>query len=33
VGGKVILNGKFLVTAFMFVEPKKPGQPGPGGAR
>ncbi|HSB18807.1 MAG TPA: type 4a pilus biogenesis protein PilO [Anaeromyxobacteraceae bacterium] len=32
VGGKVILNGKFLVTAFMFVEPKAkagpPGQPG-----
>ena len=32
VGGKVILSGKFLVTAFMFVEPKAkagpPGQPG-----
>jgi type IV pilus assembly protein PilO len=28
VGGKVILNGKFLVTAFMFVEQKKPGPPG-----
>jgi type IV pilus assembly protein PilO len=29
VGGKVILSGKFLVTAFMFVEPKqaKPGEP------
>ena len=25
VNGKVILNGKFLVTAFMFVDPSKPG--------
>ena len=25
VNGKVILNGKFLVTAFMFVDPAKPG--------
>jgi type IV pilus assembly protein PilO len=38
VGGKVILAGKFLVTAFMFVEQKpKPAQPGQpaaqGGAR
>ncbi len=34
VNGKVILNGKFLVTAFMFVEAKKGGAPGaaPGGA-
>jgi type IV pilus assembly protein PilO len=37
VNGKVILSGKFLVTAFMFVEPPKPGAgakpggpPGPG---
>src|SRR5512138_2284962 len=27
VNGKVILNGKFLVTAFMFVEAKKGGAP------
>jgi type IV pilus assembly protein PilO len=25
VNGKVVLNGKFLVTAFMFVDPSKPG--------
>lgn len=25
VNGKVVLNGKFLVTAFMFVDPAKPG--------
>ncbi len=31
VNGKVILNGKFLVTAFMFVDPSKPARP-PGGA-
>jgi type IV pilus assembly protein PilO len=29
-GGKVILNGKFLVTTFMFVQPKAP--PGKAGA-
>lgn len=35
VNGKVILNGKFLVTAFMFVDPAKPGghaAPGAGAA-
>ncbi len=34
VNGKVILNGKFLVTAFMFVDPSKPGgrPASPGGA-
>ena len=33
VNGKIILNGKFLVTAFMFVEAKKAAGPGttPGG--
>jgi len=31
-GGKVILNGKFLVTTFMFVQPKAaPGKPAAGG--
>jgi type IV pilus assembly protein PilO len=37
VNGKVILSGKFLVTAFMFVDPAgapgKPGAPAAGGAR
>ena len=38
VNGKVILDGKFLVTAFMFVDPSKPmgkpgGAPAPGGVR
>src|SRR5512139_505365 len=38
VNGKVILNGKFLVTAFMFVDPAKagaakPGTPAPGSPR
>ena len=34
VNGKVILNAKFLLTAFMFVEPKgKPVKPAAGGAR
>lgn len=32
VGGKVILQAKFLVTAFMFVDPKKAAKPA-GGAR
>ncbi len=34
VNGKMVLDGKFLVTAFMFVDPSKPlGRPGaPGGA-
>jgi type IV pilus assembly protein PilO len=34
VNGKVVLNGKFLVTAFMFVDPNKPGggKPAAGGA-
>jgi type IV pilus assembly protein PilO len=31
--GKIVLDGKFLVTAFMFVDPSKPARPGaPGGA-
>ncbi len=30
-GGKVILNAKFLVTTFMFVQPKAATQPGAGG--
>jgi type IV pilus assembly protein PilO len=31
-GGKVILSGKFLVTTFMFVQPKAaPGKAGAGG--
>jgi len=33
VGGKVILSGKFLVTAFMFVDPTKAGAAGPGAAK
>ena len=38
VGGKVVLSGKFLVTAFMFVDPTKagaaaPGAPKPGSPR
>ncbi len=32
VGGKVILSGKFLVTAFMFVDPAKAGAGKPGAA-
>ena len=32
VGGKVVVNAKFLVTTFMFVEQKKP-PPAPGGAK
>ncbi len=32
VNGKVILNGKFLVTAFMFVDPVKPTGRAAGGA-
>jgi type IV pilus assembly protein PilO len=28
VNGKMILSGKFLVTAFMFVDPSKAGKPG-----
>src|SRR5512133_2908287 len=32
VNGKVILNGKFLVTAFMFVDPAKPTGRAAGGA-
>jgi type IV pilus assembly protein PilO len=32
-GGKVILNGKFLVTTFMFVQPKAAPAPGAGGAK
>jgi type IV pilus assembly protein PilO len=32
VNGKVILSGKFLVTAFMFVDPSK-GTAKPGSAR
>lgn len=30
VGGKMILSGKFLVTAFMFVDPSKAASTGPG---
>src|SRR5574341_17691 len=33
VGGKVVVNAKFLVTTFMFVDQKKPAPPAPGGAR
>lgn len=33
-GGKVILNARFLVTTFMFVQPKPaPGKPGAGGGK
>jgi type IV pilus assembly protein PilO len=32
-GGKVILNAKFLVTTFMFVQPKAATAPGAGGAK
>ncbi len=32
VSGKVVVNAKFLVTTFMFVEQKKPGPP-PGGPK
>ncbi len=32
VNGKIILNGKFLVTAFMFVDPSKPMAAAAGGA-
>ena len=32
VNGKIILNGKFLVTAFMFVDPSKPMAAPAGGA-
>jgi len=32
VGGKVVLSGKFLVTSFMFVDPKQQ-KPKPGGAK
>jgi len=32
VNGKVLLTAKFMVTAFMFVDPKK-AKPGPGGAK
>jgi type IV pilus assembly protein PilO len=33
-GGKVILSAKFLVTTFMFVQPKAaPGKPGAGGRK
>jgi len=33
VGGKVVLSGKFLVTSFMFVDPKQQQKPKPGGAK
>ena len=33
VNGKVVLSGKFLVTAFMFVDPAKPGAKSPGSTR
>ncbi|HEX9402061.1 MAG TPA: type 4a pilus biogenesis protein PilO [Anaeromyxobacter sp.] len=32
VNGKMILNGRFLVTAFMFVDPAKPAAASPGAA-
>ncbi len=33
VGGKVVVNAKFLVTTFMFVDQKKAAPPAAGGAR
>jgi type IV pilus assembly protein PilO len=33
VNGKIILSGKFLVTAFMFVDPAKAAAPAPGSPR
>ncbi len=33
VNGKIILSGKFLVTAFMFVDPAKTAAPAPGSPR
>jgi hypothetical protein len=32
VNGKIVLSGKFLVTAFMFVDPSKKGAGAPAGS-